>query len=82
MSYRGIFTTALIRAMLYKGNDVYLILEEMSRGDIASIFGDVFQLLDRNEQGVSEYRIDNSLISDELVQNGAKSEGDDKILST
>ena len=75
----GIFTTALIRAMLYKGNDVYLILEEMSRGDIASIFGDVFQLLDRNEQGVSEYRIDNSLISDELVQNGAKSEGDDKI---
>lgn len=75
----GIFTTALIRAMLYKGNDVYLIIEEMSRGDIASIFGDVFQLLDRNEQGVSEYRIDNSLISDELVKNGAKSEGDDKI---
>ena len=75
----GIFTTALIRAMLHKGNDVYLIIEEMSRGDIASIFGDVFQLLDRNEQGVSEYRIDNSLISDELVKNGAKSEGDDKI---
>lgn len=75
----GIFTTALIRAMLYKGNDVYLIIEEMSRGDIASIFGDIFQLLDRNEQGVSEYRIDNSLISDELVKNGAKSKGDDKI---
>ncbi|HEM6278686.1 AAA domain-containing protein [Streptococcus suis] len=75
----GIFTTALIRAMLNKENDVYLIIEEMSRGDIASIFGDVFQLLDRNEQGVSEYRIDNSLISDELVKNGAKSKGDDKI---
>ena len=75
----GIFTTALIRAMLYKENDVYLIIEEMSRGDIASIFGDVFQLLDRNEQGVSEYKIDNSLISDELVKNGAKSKGDDKI---
>ena len=65
--------------MLYKENDVYLIIEEMSRGDIASIFGDVFQLLDRNEQGVSEYKIDNSLISDELVKNGAKSKGDDKI---
>lgn len=75
----GIFTTALIRAMLNKENDVYLIIEEMSRGDIASIFGDIFQLLDRNEQGVSEYRIDNSLISDELVKNGAKSKGDDKI---
>lgn len=75
----GIFTTALIRAMLNKENDVYLIIEEMSRGDIASIFGDIFQLLDRNEQGISEYRIDNSLISDELVKNGAKSKGDDKI---
>lgn len=75
----GIFTKALIRAMLNKGNDVYLIIEEMSRGDIASIFGDIFQLLDRDEKGVSEYRIDNSLISDELVKNGAKSKGDDKI---
>jgi putative restriction enzyme len=75
----GIFTTALIRAMLNKENDVYLIIEEMSRGDIASIFGDIFQLLDRNEEGISEYRIDNSLISDELVKNGAKSKGDDKI---
>ena len=28
----GIFTKALIRAMLNKGNDVYLIIEEMSRG--------------------------------------------------
>lgn len=75
----GIFTTALIRAMLNKENDIYLIIEEMSRGDIASIFGDIFQLLDRNEQGVSVFRIDNSLISDELVKNGAKTKGDDKI---
>lgn len=75
----GIFTTALIRAMLNKKNDIYLIIEEMSRGDIASIFGDIFQLLDRNEQGVSVFRIDNSLISDELVKNGAKTKGDDKI---
>ncbi|MBF0806701.1 MULTISPECIES: hypothetical protein [unclassified Streptococcus] len=75
----GIFTTALIRAMLNKENDVYLIIEEMSRGDIASIFGDIFQLLDRNDQGISEYRIDNSLISDELIKYGAKSKGDDKI---
>lgn len=75
----GIFTTALIRAMLNKENDVYLIIEEMSRGDIASIFGDIFQLLDRNDEGISEYRIDNSLISDELIKYGAKVKGDDKI---
>lgn len=75
----GIFTKALIRAMLNKHNDVYLVIEEMSRGDIASIFGDIFQLLDRNEDGESVYRIDNSLISEQLIKYGAKSIGDDKI---
>lgn len=71
----GIFTKALIRAMLNKDNDVYLIIEEMSRGDIASIFGDIFQLLDRNEEGESVYRIDNSLISEQLIKYGVKNNG-------
>lgn len=71
----GIFTKALIRAMLNKDNDIYLIIEEMSRGDIASIFGDIFQLLDRNENGESVYRIDNSLISEQLIKYGVKTNG-------
>ena len=50
------FLNAYIRAYQTDEN-VYLIIEEINRGNCAQIFGDLFQLLDRNQTGVSEYTI-------------------------
>lgn len=50
------FLNAYMRA--YSTTDkVYLVIEEINRGNCAQIFGDLFQLLDRDENGVSEYHI-------------------------
>lgn len=51
------FTNAYIKAWTTK-EDVYLIIEEINRGNCAQIFGDLFQLLDRNDTGESEYPIE------------------------
>lgn len=50
------FLNAYIRAYQTDEN-VYLIIEEINRGNCAQIFGDLFQLLDRDGTGKSEYTI-------------------------
>lgn len=51
-----VFTNAYICALRHKEDPVYLIIEEINRGNCAQIFGDLFQLLDR-KNGVSTYAI-------------------------
>ena len=74
----GIFTEALFRAIKCPNNDIFLVIEEMSRGNISGIFGDIFQLLDRDKEGNSEYSITNDLISKYFSEEGMT--GFDKII--
>ena len=72
----GVFTKALKKAMLEnlavengtqeEPKKVFLVLEELSRANVAAVFGDLFQLLDRDSKGESEYSISNALISKQV----------------
>lgn len=55
----GPFTRIMKKAYEDPINNYYLIIEEINRGNAPAIFGDVFQLLDRNSIGESAYSIKN-----------------------
>ncbi len=59
----GPFTRILKMAFDTPSEYFYLVVEEINRGNASAIFGDVFQLMDRDESGWSEYGVSNESIA-------------------
>lgn len=56
----GILLQQLVKAYKDTGQNYLLVIDEINRANVASVFGDVFQLLDRDSGGYSEYEITTS----------------------
>ncbi len=59
----GPFTRILKHAYQNHNEKFFLVIEEINRGNAAAIFGELFQLLDREKDGFSKYEINNTDIA-------------------
>lgn len=53
----GILLRVVAKALANPHTDYVLVIEELNRANTAALFGEYFQLLDRDESGASEYPI-------------------------
>ena len=74
------FLKAYIKAYNSPEESVILVIEEINRGNCAQIFGDLFQLLDRKEDGTSEYPIKADDDVRRFLKEGKDEEGNDILV--
>ncbi|MDY5330097.1 MAG: AAA family ATPase [Anaerovibrio sp.] len=65
----GPFVRVWLKAMADPEHNYLLLIEEINRAEVAAVFGDVFQLLDRKD-GISQYPIDMSEDLREYIASG------------
>ena len=53
----GPLVRSYVEAMTHPDESYVLVIEEINRANPAAVFGDVFQLLDRGDDGASEYPV-------------------------
>lgn len=53
----GVLTRQIVEALRNPNENYLVIIEEINRANVAAVFGDLFQLLDRTNDGESEYSI-------------------------
>ena len=58
--FMRVYVKAILNGRTENVKPYLLIIEEINRANVAAVFGDIFQLLDRDENGVSEYPIQTS----------------------
>lgn len=69
----GPFTRILSDAYNHPTKKYCLIVEEINRGNAPAIFGDIFQLLDRDEEGYGAYEITNEDVATKVYIHGETS---------
>ena len=71
----GPFLRVLVKALNNPDENWCLIIEEVNRANAAAVFGDVFQLLDRNSDNKSEYSVTTSEDMTKFLEGGEKDGG-------